>query len=130
MSLLDRLIHELDEQNIHIPFYQNDFEDIKNNIKAVLNTKLDDCFSARSLGTSNLTELSLNSSELCISMAKEIQKLINIYEKRVKIISISYDNSLSPWKFSFILKCLFHNDSFKEFNIEIIFKNNRYCEVI
>lgn len=130
MSLLDKLIHELDEQNTHIPFYQNDFEDIKNNIKAVLNAKLDDCFSARNLGMSNLVELNLSSNELCVSMAKEIQKLINIYEKRIKIVSISYDNGLSPWKLSFILKCFFHNDSFKEFDIEIIFKNNRYCEVV
>ncbi|EAH9306224.1 type VI secretion system baseplate subunit TssE, partial [Campylobacter jejuni] len=25
--------------------------------------------------------------------------------------------------------CFFQDDRFKEFNIEIIFKNNRYCEV-
>ncbi|TKX30619.1 type VI secretion system baseplate subunit TssE [Campylobacter aviculae] len=130
MSLLDRLIHELDDQNTHVPFYQNDFEDIKNNIKVLLNSKLDDCLSARDLGLINLTDLNLNSSELCTSMAKEIQKLISIYEKRIQVVSITYDNSLSPWQLSFILKCLFHNDSFKEFGIEIIFKNNRYCEVI
>ncbi|EPS0829481.1 type VI secretion system baseplate subunit TssE, partial [Campylobacter jejuni] len=40
-----------------------------------------------------------------------------------------YDNNLSPWQLSFIVKCFFQDDRFKEFNIEIIFKNNRYCEV-
>lgn len=130
MSLLDKLIHKLDEQNTHIPFYQNEFEDVKNNIKVLLNAKLNDCYTIKDLGMSNLADINLSSSELCTSMAKEIQKLINNYEKRIKIISITYDNSLSPWQLSFILKCFFRNDNFKEFNIEIIFKNNRYCEVI
>lgn len=47
MSLLDKLIHNLDEQNIHIPFYQNDFEDVKNNIKVLLNAKINDCYAVK-----------------------------------------------------------------------------------
>ncbi|MCW1360960.1 GPW/gp25 family protein [Campylobacter sp. US33a] len=130
MSLLDKLIHELDEQNTHVPFYQNDYEDIKNSIKVLLNAKLDDCYTIKDLGMPNLIDSNLNSNELCVSMAKEIQKLIVLYEQRIRIISITYDNSLSPCQLSFFLKCTFCDDNFKEFNIEIIFKNNRYCEVV
>lgn len=39
MSLLDKLIHNLDEQNIHIPFYQNDFEDVKKQYKGFAQCK-------------------------------------------------------------------------------------------
>ncbi|EOH9739778.1 type VI secretion system baseplate subunit TssE [Campylobacter jejuni] len=129
MSLLDKLIHELDDQNTHVPFYQNDFEDVKNNIKVLLNSKINDCYTAKDLGMPNMTDINLSSSELCISMAKEIRKLIDSYEKRIRVVSIAYDNSLSPWQLSFIAKCFFQEDRFKEFSIEIIFKNNRYCEV-
>ncbi|MGH2267945.1 type VI secretion system baseplate subunit TssE [Campylobacter taeniopygiae] len=129
MSLLDKLIHELDDQNTHVPFYQNDFEDVKNNIKVLLNSKINDCYTAKDLGMPNMTDINLSSSELCISMAKEIRKLIDSYEKRIRVVSITYDNSLSPWQLSFIAKCFFQEDRFKEFSIEIIFKNNRYCEV-
>ncbi|HFS5114308.1 TPA: type VI secretion system baseplate subunit TssE [Campylobacter jejuni] len=129
MSLLDKLIHELDDQNTHVPFYQNDFEDVKNNIKVLLNSKINDCYTAKDLGMPNMTDINLSSSELCISMAKEIRKLIDNYEKRIRVVSIAYDNSLSPWQLSFIAKCFFQEDRFKEFSIEIIFKNNRYCEV-
>ncbi|ECL3020130.1 type VI secretion system baseplate subunit TssE [Campylobacter jejuni] len=129
MSLLDKLIHNLDEQNIHIPFYQNDFEDVKNNIKVLLNAKINDCYAVKNLGMPNMADINLNSNELCISMAKEIRKLIDSYEKRIRVVSITYDNSLSPWQLSFIVKCFFQEDRFKEFSIEIIFKNNRYCEV-
>lgn len=125
MSLLDKLIHHLDEQNTHIPFYQNDFEDVKNHIKALLNSKLNDCYAVKNLGMPNIIDIHLNSQELCISMAKEIKKLIDHYEKRISILSITYDNSLSPWQLSFIIKCFFENDRFKEFSVEIIFKNNR-----
>ncbi|RDU61962.1 type VI secretion system baseplate subunit TssE [Helicobacter sp. MIT 14-3879] len=129
MSLLDKLIHNLDEQNTYIPFYQNDFEDVKNNIKVLLNSKINDCYTAKDLGMPNMADINLSSSELCISMAKEIRKLIDNYEKRIRVVSITYDNSLSPWQLSFIAKCFFQDDRFKEFSIEIIFKNNRYCEV-
>lgn len=130
MSLLEKLIHGLAEQNAHTPFEQNALWEIKNSIKVLLNAKLDDCFSVNDLGMPDLIEQNLSSSELCASMAREIQKLISKYEQRIQISSMSYDNSLSPWKLSFFLQCFFCNDAFKEFGIEIIFKNNRYCEVV
>lgn len=129
MSLLDKLIHELNEQNTHIPFYQNEFEDIKNNIKVLLNAKFNDSYTIKDLGMPDIADINLSSSELCISMAKEIKRLVCNYEKRVCITSITYDNSLSPWQLSFIIQCFLQNDRFKEFGIEIIFKSNRYCEV-
>lgn len=129
MSLLDKLIHHLDEQYQQVPFYQNEVEDIKNNIQVLLNANLDDCIVANDLGLSNAIELNLNSKDFCLKMAKEIHFLINKYEQRIRVLSISYDNSLGPWQLSFILKCALYSDSFKEFSIEITFKNNRYCEI-
>ncbi|MCW1584603.1 hypothetical protein OLS48_05365, partial [Campylobacter jejuni] len=36
-----------------------------------------------------------------------IRKLIDNYEKRICVVSITYDNNLSPWQLSFIVKCFF-----------------------
>lgn len=130
MSLLGKIIHQLDEQYQNIPFYQNEFKDIKNNIQVLLNTKVDDCIVANDLGLSNVVEFDLNASDLCFKMAKEIYFLISKYEQRIRILSIRYDNSLSPWQISFFLQCNFVEDHFKEFSLEIVFKNDRYCEVI
>lgn len=130
MSLLDRIIHSLDEQRKGVPFHKNKFKDIKDNIALFLNAKLDDCLSANDLGMNDIIELNLNGSELCSIMAKEIHHLIGKYEPRIKILSIRYDNTLSPWQLSFMLECVLHDDNFQQFGIEIIFKNNRYCEVI
>lgn len=130
MSLLGKIIHQLDEQYQNIPYYQNEFEDIKNNIQVLLNTKVDDCIVANDLGLSNIVEFNLNASDLCFKMAKEIHFLISKYEQRIRILSISYDNSLTPWQISFFLQCNFVEDHFKEFSLEIVFKNDRYCEVI
>ncbi|QWU80755.1 type VI secretion system baseplate subunit TssE [Campylobacter novaezeelandiae] len=124
MSFLDKIIHNLDEQNSKA-FIEDKYKDIKNNIKALLNTKLDDCLSINDLGIH--TDLNLSANELSSNMAKEINYLISKYEKRIKIISINYDYSLSPWQLSFLLKCI--DDEMKEINYEIIFKNNRYYEV-
>lgn len=130
MSLLGKIIHQLDDQCQNIPFYQNELEDIKSNIQALLNTKLDDCITANDLGLSNVVEFNLNASDLCFRMAKEIHFLISKYEQRIRILSIRYDNSLTPWRISFFLQCNFSEDHFKEFSLEIVFKNDRYCEVI
>ena len=131
MSLLDKIIYELDEQNANTPFYQNDLEDIKNNIKVLLNTSLDDCIILNDSGmSSNILEMNLNSNELCSSMSKEICNLIGKPEKRIQITTMSYDNSLSPWQLSFLLGCVLTNDKFQNLSIELSFKNNRYCEVV
>ena len=115
MSLLGKIIHQLDDQCQNIPFYQNELEDIKTNIQALLNTKLDDCIIANDLGLSNVVEFNLNASDLCFKMAKEIHFLISKYERRIRILSIRYDNSLTPWQISFFLQCNFFQDHFKEF---------------
>lgn len=130
MSLLGKIIHQLDEQCQNVPFYQNDFEDIKGNIQVLLNAKLDDCIVANDFGLSNVIEFNLNASDLCYKMAREIHFLISKYERRIEVLSISYDNSLSPWQISFFLQCSFCNDRFNEFGLEIVFKNDRYCEVV
>lgn len=130
MSLLGKIIHYLDDQYRNIPFCQNEFEDIKNNIQVLLNAKLDDCIVANDLGLSNIVELNLNASDLRSKMAKEIYFLISKYERRINILSIHCDSSLSPWQLSFFLQCNLFEDNFKEINLEIIFRNDRHCEVI
>ena len=59
MSLLNRVIHELDEQNASVAFYENEFEDIKNNIKTLLNTNLDDCIILNDFGIGNFATIVL-----------------------------------------------------------------------
>ena len=129
--LLDKIIHKLDDQNASVPLHQDRLYDIKNNVKILLNSKLDDCLTFNDLGSfSNAVELNFNSSDLCQIMAKEIARIIQQYEKRIKILSISYDNSLTPWRLTFLLRFTMRDDNFQECNLEIIFKNNRYCEVV
>ncbi len=130
MSLLDKVIFALDDQYQNVSFHNDARKDIKDNICLLLNAKLDDCLILKDINISNLAELNLNSSDLCSTMAKEIVSIIEKYEQRVKIISISFDNSLSPWCLTFMLQCFLYNDRFQEFSLEIIFKNNRYCEVV
>lgn len=129
MSLLDKIIHKLDEQYQNIPYHKNEFDDIKDNIQVLLNTKLDDCVIANDLGLYNVVESNLNAGDLCFKMAREIHFIISKYEQRIRVLSIRYDNSLSPWQISFFLQCNFVEDAFREFNLEIAFKNDRHCEV-
>ncbi|WP_276953388.1 type VI secretion system baseplate subunit TssE [Helicobacter rodentium] len=130
MSLLDKVIFTLDDQYQNVSFYSDTRKDIKDNIYLLLNARLDDCLTLKDINVSNLAELNLNSSDLCSTMAKEIVSIIEKYEQRIKIISISFDNSLSPWRLTFMLQCFLSEDRFQEFSLEIIFKNNRYCEVV
>ncbi|EHT1201870.1 type VI secretion system baseplate subunit TssE, partial [Campylobacter jejuni] len=51
---MDKIIHSLDEQYKNIPFYQNEFQEIKNNIQVLLNAKLDDCLSVEDFGLSSM----------------------------------------------------------------------------
>lgn len=130
MSLLNKIIFTLDDQYHNVAFCGNSHKDIKDNICLLLNAKLDDCLVLKDVDVSNLAELNLNSSDLCSTMAKEIVSIVEKYEQRIRIVSISFDNSLSPWCLTFILQCCFCEDRFQEFSLEIIFKNNRYCEVV
>lgn len=130
MSLLDKVIYQLDDQYQNVPFYQDELKDIKSNVQALLNVKLGDCLVANDLGLSNVVEFNLNASDLCLKMAKEICFLIDKYEQRIRVLSIRYDNSLAPWRILFFLRCNFSKDHFNEFDLEIVFKNDRYCEIV
>lgn len=129
MSLLDRVIHNLDEQYKGLEYCENLIKDIKNHIHILLNTKLDDCMSMNALGLPDISQANLDSGEFSLFMAREIQSLLQQYENRIILLSISYDNSLGPWQFFFDIRCCFSDDRFSEFNIHITFRNNRYCEV-
>ncbi|MWV61582.1 type VI secretion system baseplate subunit TssE [Helicobacter saguini] len=130
MSFLDRIIHNLDSQYSGIQYQENIVKEIKEYITILLNAKIDDCVSLNSLGMPDISFLNVDSSELCILMAKEIRNILQEYENRIRLLSISYDSSLSPWQLDFDILCCFTNDRFSEFNIHIIFRNNRYCEVL
>lgn len=130
MALLDKIIHKLDSQLAKIPFNQDDLQDVKGNIQVLLNSKLDDCLTANDFGLLDVIESNINTSDLCLKMANEINFLISKYERRIRILSIRYDDSLTPWRLSFFLRCNFVDDSFREFSLEIVFKNDRHCEVV
>ncbi len=129
MSLLDKLIYELDDQYKHLPLYDSDLKEIKNSIQSLLNAKIEDCIIANDMGITKAIDFSLSSSEFCSTMAKEIYFIVSKYEPRITIKTIQYDTSLSPWQLSFLLFC-FLNKTHESFNLEIIFKNNRYYEVV
>ncbi len=129
MSLLDKIIHNLDDQNTNVVFYENEIDEIKKHIKVLLNTRLDDCISVNKLGFGDIYNINIGSSELCATMANEIHRLITNYENRIKILFMSYDNQLNPWQLSFYIHCNLIRDRFNEFEMCITFRNNRYCEV-
>lgn len=129
MGLINRLIHGLNKEYAHTPYSSNLIHEIKQNIKFLLNTHPNDCVSIANAGLLHLSQSCIEKSELSKQMGQEISKIIGEYEKRVRILSLHYDNSSMPWKLSFMLSCSLSHDSFQEFNLSIDFYNNRYCEV-
>ncbi|PAF49740.1 hypothetical protein BKH41_00035 [Helicobacter sp. 12S02232-10] len=130
MGFIDGIIHNLDDQCASINYFENTFSDIKNNINSLLNTRVDDCISVPNLGFSELNQFSADSNEIYSTLGFEIQNMLYEYEPRIKILSISYSDISAPWELSFILRCALVADKFKEFDIWIVFRNNRFCEVL
>lgn len=129
MGLINRLIHNLNEEYANVPHTPNLIAEIKQNIKFLLNTNPNDCVSVPNIGLLNISQASIEKSELSKLMGQEIVNIIEEYEKRIRILSLHYDDTNMPWKLSFVLACCLSNDRFKEFNLSIDFYNNRYCEV-
>lgn len=123
MSFIDKIIHTLDECKDDL-YVEDDLNSIKEHIRVLINSKDDN------QGLSSLSDLDLNVKNLSILMSEKIYHIISTYENRIKILSIEYDDALSPWQLTFFIRFCYSNDSFKEFSIQIIFRNNRYCEVL
>lgn len=130
MSLSDRVLYVLNDENKGSPYRQDLLKDIKENISILLNSKIDDCMSLNDAGFGDISSLNAGSSDLCQIMGKEIYNLIKKYESRIKIVSMNYDDSLKPWQLTFDIIYAYENDLFKEFTIRVAFRNNRYCEVL
>ena len=81
--------------------------------------------------TLSLEDLDINTKNLALLMSEKIYHLINTYEIRAKILNIEYDESFAPWQISFFMR-MRHvgGDLLDDFNIQIVFKNNRYCDVM
>ncbi|QKF91456.1 GPW/gp25 family protein [Campylobacter sp. CCUG 57310] len=130
MSLSDRVLYVLSDENKDKPYHQDLLKDIKENISVLLNSKLDDCISSSDMGFPDISFFSIDSKDLCQIIGKEIYNLIKKYENRIKIVSMNYDDSLKPWQLTFDIAYVYETDLFKEFNIRVTFRNNRYCEVL
>lgn len=130
MSLSDRVLHTLNEENADKPYRQDILNDIKENISILLNSKFDDCITIQCSSLPDMSFLNIDSHELCQLMGKEIYGLIKKYENRINIVAIDYDDSLKPWQLTFNIRYTRQNDAFKEFVIKVTFRNNRYCEVL
>ena len=130
MSLSDRVLHTLNEENVDNPYRQDILNDIKENISILLNSKFDDCITIQGSSLPAMSFLHIDSQELCQLMGKEIYNLIQKYENRINIVAINYDDSLKPWQLTFNIRYTRQNDAFKEFAIKVTFRNNRYCEVL
>lgn len=129
MGLVSRLIRDLNGEDTATLHSTNLVSEIKQNIKFLLNTNPNDCVSVPNIGLLNLSQSSIEKSELSKQMGQEILKIIREYEKRICVLSLHYDDSNMPWKLSFDLACHLSNQRFEEFNLSIDFYNNRYCEV-
>ena len=130
MSLSDRVLHTLNEENAGNPYRQDILNDIKENISILLNSKFDDRITIQGSSLPDMSFLNIDSQELCQLMGKEIYNLIQKYENRINIVAINYDDSLKPWQLTFNIRYTRQNDAFKEFAIKVTFRNNRYCEVL
>lgn len=130
MGLITRLIHNLNEEYSHTPQTNNLITEIKQNIKFLLNTNPNDCVSIPNTGLLNLSNSSIEKSELAKQMGQEILNIINDYEKRIEVTKVSYDDGNMPWKLSFLLTCHMRDNRFQEFEFCVDFYNNRYCEVV
>lgn len=130
MGLINRVIHHLNKEHLHVPYFPNLTTEIKQNIKSLLNTNPNDCASIPNTGLLQISQSSIEKSELINQIGQEIASIIRRYEKRIQITSFSYDDIDMPWKLSFTLSCHLRNDRFEEFNLIINFYNNRYYEVV
>lgn len=129
MSFLDRIFYTLNDEHAGTPYQQNIYQDIKNNINVLLNAKLDDYLSLMDEDLSSLADLNLTSKNLANIMSSRIYEIISKNERRARILSIEFDDSLAPWQLMFILRLHYNSQPNREFSVNIIFRNNRYCEI-
>lgn len=122
MSFIDKVIYTLDET--HSTYLEDTTKAIKDHINTLINAK------SRDIDFLSLCDLDLNAKNLAVVMSNRIYQIISKYEHRARILSIEYDETLSPWQLNFFLRFCYGQDRFKEFSIRIIFRNNRYCEVL
>ena len=119
MSFVDRVIHILDDTRTDT-YYEDCICAIKEHIEVLLNAKEQSAF----------YDLDLNTKNLAAVVSDQIYRLITAYERRVQILGIEYDEILMPWQLRFFVRFCYRHDNFREFSMQIVFKNNRYCEVM
>lgn len=123
MSFIDKVIHTLCNRNDTL-YVENWLESVKEHIRVLINSK-DDDFGLLSLG-----DLDISAKNLAVTISERLYYVISMYEHRIKILSIEYDEALAPWNLSFFIRFCYSGDSFKEYSMQINFRNNRYCEII
>lgn len=121
MPFVDRVIHTLDSY-AQTPYVENKLEDVKEHIKALMNTRDD-------MGLESLCNLDINAKNLGVIMSEKIYNIVSKHEYRIHILSIEYDETFAPWQFNFFIRFHYHNNTFQEHSMQITFRNNRYCEI-
>lgn len=123
MSFIDKVIHTLDPYT-DTPYTEDTIESVKAHIKALINT--------HDIGTGllSLGDLDISAKNLAAVMSEHIYHIISNYERRIKVLKIEYDETLAPWQLVFFMRFCKSNDYFKEYSMQITFRNNRYCEIL
>lgn len=122
MSFIDRVIHVLDPHS-NAPYVESEIDSIKKHIGVLINSK-------DVIGLLSLDNLNIGAKDFGVIMSEKICNIIAAHEHRIQILNIGYDSTLSPWQTNFFVRFRCTNDRFKEYNIQLIFKNNRYCEIV
>lgn len=122
MSFVDKVIHTLDSYT-DTPYFEDEIEGIKKYIKVLINTRGDE------VELLSLSDLNISAKNLAVVLSEKIYSIIATYERRIKIVSIEYDESFAPWQLIFFIRFHYYNDKFREYGMQITFKNNRYCEI-
>ncbi len=123
MPFIDKVIHNLDPY-VNTEYFEDEIHSIKEHIKVLINSK------DKNTDLLTLGDLDINAKHLAIVISEKVYHIISTCECRVKVLNIEYNETLAPWQLIFFIHLCFSNNHFKEFNIQITFKNNRYCEVI
>ncbi|TLD86152.1 MULTISPECIES: hypothetical protein [Helicobacter] len=129
MSFVNKIISQL-HPYADSAYFEDRTKTIKDHISILMNTK-NEGISLMNFADLSLEDLDINTKNLALLMSEKIYHLVNTYETRAKILNIEYDESFAPWQISFFMR-MRHvgGDLLDDFNIQIVFKNNRYCDVM
>ena len=129
MSLIDKILYEFSDESKLCPYFKDLDSYIKDHIDTILNSRLGN-YGRLNDSIIDLWSMGVEINELGHKLGMAIYELISSNENRIEVTSIGYDDSLKPWRIIFNINYKHKNDNFKEYLLKVIFKNNRYCEIL